>query len=126
MYKFQKRNKINKIVYSWPLIILALFLFFWMGKNVFNVYQGERLSQKNRAGAEAVYQALEEKHESMNAEIQLLKTEKGIEREIRDKFRVVKEGEQLAIIINSKGDEKAEKIEIETETIWTKIWMLFK
>ncbi len=40
------------------------------------------------------------------SEIEYLKTEKGVETELRDKFRIVKEGEQMAVIINSEEEKK--------------------
>ncbi len=45
------------------------------------------------------------KNNQILSEIEYLKTEKGIETELRDKFRVVKKGEQMAVIVNSKDKD---------------------
>jgi len=124
MYKFQKRDKIKRIIYSWPMLAFALFVIIWLGVKVLAVYKSERLSRANRDQAEEMRQLLEEEYTSINSEIQFLKTEKGVEKEIRDKFRVVKEGEQLAIIVNSDANRPGKTPTVKAETIWTKLMSL--
>ena len=112
--------KVKKILYSWPILILLLLIVLLVGKGVWGVYQSERVSLANRVSSEKEYGELKARGESISSEIELLKTDKGIETEIRDKFRVVKEGEQLAIIINSV--EKQEEISVRGDSFWKKIW----
>ncbi len=124
MSRLKNKNKINKIVYSWPVLILILIIVSLIGKSVWGVYQNEKISRGNKQYSEGKYQELKNKSDLIISEIEMLETEKGVETEIRDKFRVVKEGEQLAIIINS-GDEE-DMGEIKEEKIWVKIWNFFK
>ena len=125
-YDIKKRNKFGKIAYSWPVLILLAGLVILAGKNVFEVYKNEQTSHRNKEKSEEVFASLENRNNLIAAEIESLKTEKGIEAEIRNKFRVVKEGEQLAIIINSDKDKKKEIQSSDTEKIWTKILKFFK
>ncbi|MCK4386955.1 MAG: hypothetical protein KAV41_02655 [Candidatus Pacebacteria bacterium] len=125
-YDIKKRNKFGKIIYSWPILILLAALIILAGKNVFEVYKNEHTSRLNREKSEKVLMSLEERNDFIVSGIETLRTEKGIEAEIRNKFRVVKEGEQLAIIINSDKDKKKVIGDVEKEKIWTKIWNFFK
>lgn len=125
-YDIKKRNKFGKIIYSWPILILLAALIILAGKNVFEVYKNEHTSRLNREKSEKVLMSLEERNDFIVSGIETLRTEKGIEAEIRNKFRVVKEGEQLAVIINSDKDKNKKSDIIETETIWTKIWNFFQ
>ncbi len=125
-YDIKKRNKFGKIAYSWPVLILLTGLIILAGKNVFEVYKNEQTSHRNKEKSEEVFASLENRNNLIVVEIETLKTEKGIEAEIRNKFRVVKEGEQLAIIINSDKDKKKVIGDIEKEKIWTKILKFFE
>ena len=117
----KKRNKFGKIAYSWPVLVLVAGLIILIGKNVFEVYKNEKTSRVNREQSEKIFASLENRSNLIATEIAALKTEKGIETEIRDKFRVVKEGEQLAIIIDSDKNKKENSVSDKTETLLTKI-----
>lgn len=122
MSQLKSKNKIKRIIYSWPVLILLLIIVILIGKGIWTVSQSERLSSENKNYSEDQYNKLKNKSDTFLSEIEMLETEKGVEAEIRDKFRVVKAGEQLAIIINADDEEK--QIVGEAETIWTKIWNL--
>ncbi len=124
MSRLKNKNKINRIICSWPVLILLSVGILLVGKGVWGVYKSEKISRDNRQSSEERYGILGDKGDLITSEIKMLKTEKGIETEIRDKFRVVKEGEQLAIIINS--DDGEDQVEIKEEKIWVKIWNFFK
>ena len=117
----KKRNKFGKIAYSWPVLVLVAGLIILIGKNVFEVYKNEKTSRVNQEKSEEVFTSLENRSNLIATEIAALKTEKGIETEIRDKFRVVKEGEQLVVIINSDQNKKENSVSDKTETLLTKI-----
>jgi len=121
MSKLKNKNKIKRIVYSWPILILLLIIVILLGKSVWGVWQNEKVSNNNKELSENAYNKLENKNNFLLSEIETLETEKGIETEIREKFRVVKEGEQLAVIINSV-DSGEKDVEVEKEGLWRKIW----
>ncbi len=61
----------------------------------------------NKTKAEEALGALLSRRDFLNAEVTRLSTEKGIEIEIRKKFRVAKPGEELVVIIDDDGKEEA-------------------
>ncbi len=123
MLRFYKRKKnIGQVCCSWPSIFILLVVVFFLTKSVFNIYQEKDRSSEKRTQSELVYDELKETEDSILTEIESLKTEKGIEIELRDKFRVVKEGEQMAVIINS-GEEIDSNIKyIVNENIFQKFF----
>ena len=125
MSRLKNKNKIKKVIYSWPVLVLLFLMILLVGKGVWGVYKSEKISRQSRQLSGEEYKRLQDRSDLISLEIEMLETEKGIEAEIRDKFRVVKEGEQLAIIINS-ADELKEQVKEEKEKFWTKILNLFK
>ncbi len=49
----------------------------------------------------------------LEASIAALSTERGIEGEIRDRYRVVKQGEQMILIVNNKNDIQDQELKDE-------------
>ncbi len=121
MSRLKSKNKIKRVVYSWPVLIVLLILVLLTAKGVWGVYKSREISYNNKITSEEEYNELQDRSSSMISEIEMLETEKGIETEIRDKFRVVKEGEQLAVIINSVGDVNGIQESSPKESFWTKI-----
>ena len=122
MSRLKSKNKIKRIIYSWPVLIILLILVLLTAKGVWGVYKSREISYNNKTNSEEEYNELQDRSSSMISEIEMLETEKGIETEIRDKFRVVKEGEQLAVIINSVEDVNGIQESSPKESFWTKIW----
>jgi len=122
MSRLKSKNKIKKIVYSWPVLILLLLVVSLIAKGTWGVYKSEEISYNNKKNSEEQYNELQDRSSSIISEIEMLETEKGIEAEIRDKFRVVKEGEQLAVIIDSVGEGDDIQVDSSEESFWIKIW----
>ncbi|MEA2112917.1 MAG: hypothetical protein U9P50_03010 [Patescibacteria group bacterium] len=122
MSRLKNRNKVNKIVYSWLVLVVLVVVIVLVGKGVWGVYKSKEISFNNRMYSEEEYERLKGRSDSVTIEIEMLETEKGVETEIRDKFRVVKEGEQLAVIINSVEDDKKVEVEKEKKSFFKKIW----
>ena len=102
MSYFNKKK--NTKIYFWFLLFILFCSCLFLIKSIFYLYQGEKKSRLNRVESETILNELKEKSNQISSEIEYLKTEKGIETELRDKFRVVKKGEQMAVIINSEED----------------------
>jgi len=121
MSRLKNKNKFKKIFYSWPVFVLLLAIVLLVASGVWGVSKSERTSCGKKDSSEERYDKLEDKSDNLLSEIESLKTEKGRESEIRDKFRVVKEGEQLAIILKSVDDPECEVVEENDGNLWKKI-----
>jgi cell division protein FtsB len=103
MLEFRKKKKIRKVIYS-PIILILLFLLFViLAKGVWGVYQKEKLSAFNLKKEKIELERLQKREKTLASSIDYLKTDQGVENEIRTKFRAVKENEKVAVIIDEEA-----------------------
>lgn len=102
MGSFQENKGLKNIVYSWPVLIFLfiILLFFAWGVIRFTVKMLE--TAKNRKIAEIKTLNLTQAKIKLTNDIENLKTEKGIEENIREKFGLAKEGEGLIVVVDEK------------------------
>lgn len=102
MLEFQKKKRLRRILYNpFTLIFLAVITIFLL-KGVWGVYQKKALSLETLEKERIELAKLEVREKNLAASLDYLKTEQGIESEIRSKFRAVKEGEKVAVIIEEQ------------------------
>jgi cell division protein FtsB len=80
------------------MVILGVVLFF-LARSAFNVYHAEERSRQELLSTQQEYKNLTEKSDFLTSEIEKLGSVEGLEEELRNKFRVVKEGEKMVIIV---------------------------
>lgn len=100
MRNFQEKSKWKKFFQSpIALICLALFLLFFAWNIL--VFVGKMQdTARNKKLAEAKVVELKNEKEKLSSEIEKLGTTSGVEETIRDKFGLVKEGEDVIVIVN--------------------------
>lgn len=120
---FDQKRKLKKFLYSRPMLVILFILLLLLTKGTWNVYRKLHISQSNLDMVHRELEKLGEREQALAAEIKFLQTDTGIEAEIRDRYRVVKDGEEIAIIVND---------EVETSTttskkrgIWSKVRGIF-
>lgn len=107
MRNFQKKLTLKFILRSKPFLIFLstiLLIFAW---NVFGFWNKMQETVKNRKLVEYKISALEQQKEKFSLDIEKLKTERGIEESIRDKFGLVKDGEDLIVVVDEKPSLEA-------------------
>lgn len=123
--EFDYRKKhINNFLYSKWTILLLLAIIGFAAEATWGVYQKEKTSKANLERTEKELDRLIQREKKLKAEVARLQTDRGIEREIRSKFGVAKEGEQVVIIVEEEQEVHAEQNQ-ERETIWGKILEIF-
>jgi cell division protein FtsB len=85
------------------------------------VFQKDRLSLQNLEQERFELEKIRLREKTLTASLDYLKTEQGIESEIRTKFRVVKEGEQVAVIIDAQPASTTEKATT-TRSFWYRLF----
>lgn len=101
---FRKKNRVLKKVYSIPVLILLLVILFFVLRGTWGVYQRASLSKDKLMLAQVEVTELKKRQENISSKISRLNTNTGIEEEIREKFNVVKEGEEMVVIIDKEKD----------------------
>jgi len=88
---------------------------------VFKKANSARIS-KNSADVDLI--ELEARKEYLESSIDNLNTDLGIEQEVRSKFGVAKEGEEVVVIINGIDDEDSSSVQ--KKSLWTRIKDFFR
>jgi cell division protein FtsB len=118
MLDFQRKRNFRKILYS-PLVIVLMAVFFViLSSGVWGVYNKSKLSSANLLREQLELAKLEDRQKNLANAIDYLKTEQGLEDEIRTKFRAVKEGERIAVIIDSDKGTTTPAVQTNTSLLY--------
>ncbi len=101
MLPLEEKRKFRRILYSKPVLLVLCLLVFFMVRSTLGVYQKAKESGQNLVVTETRLDDLNKRNNYLVAEINKLSSPEGVEEEIRQKFRVAKAGEQMAVIIDS-------------------------
>ena len=91
----------RKILYSPVTLFFLALIFLFLLKSLWGAYAKASLSASNLEKEKAELERIKSREKTLAHSIEFLRTEQGIESEIRTKFRAVKEGESVAVILDS-------------------------
>ena len=111
MRNFQKKRGWKNIAQSKPVLVFLAVLVLFFAWQVLGFMRKMQVTVENRKIAEDKVAQLEKEKEKLSADIAKLKTDQGVEESIRDKFGLVKEGEEVIVVIEDKDQPKAPKQE---------------
>src|SRR5882724_2387937 len=97
----KKRKAKTRLYNKVRLIVLAIIAIFLL-TSTWRVYQKNRESRLNLAAAETQLTTLQDKQEKLTSDYAKIQTAQGKDEEIRKKFSVTKDGEQIAVIVDDK------------------------
>jgi cell division protein FtsB len=118
MREFQEKNETKKKMRSVPMLALLLIIVVLVAKGAIGVYAKEKDSRTEMNRVLQQKKDLEARLDTMNQHNEQLKTEAGVETEIRNKFDVVKQGEGVIVIV----DKDIPVIEEDNRGIVKKFW----
>lgn len=111
MREFQEKRRIKRYLFSPPVILVLAIAVALMVKATWNVYSKQQVSREKLELAHEELRKLKEREAMLASSIGKLGTEEGVEEEIREKFRMAKEGEHLIVVLDSEdkvGDNTEE------------------
>ena len=103
MRNFQKGGKLKHIMQSKPFLIFLGVIILAFIYSMFGFIGKMEETSKNREIVEDKVLELEKSREKLDSDITKLKTEKGIEENIREKFGLAKEGENMILVVEDKN-----------------------
>lgn len=120
MREFEKKQKFRNRLYSLPALALLLLVTIGMTRGAYNFIVKERESRREALALAAKVETLQKREEILMEESKKLRTEGGIEEEIKSKFNVARAGERVALIVDSEVGEVATT----TEELpwWKRTW----
>lgn len=98
MLRFREKKTFRRYIYSKTFLVLLLVVIVVVSRAVYDVYTKAQTAAAFRAEAEKTLAEMRKREAYFAGEIDRLKSDMGIEEEIRKKFRVAKEGEKVIIL----------------------------
>jgi len=98
------------------LFVIAVFL----GNAVWNTYEEYTRAKEKEQRASEELQTLAERKSELEKNLARLGTEKGIEAELRQRYNVGKEGEEVVVVLPNSN--KSEQLETEEEGFMASLW----
>ena len=111
MRNFQEKRGIRHIMQSRLILVflgVIILVFAW---SVIQLVSKAEETAKNKNIAEDKIAELQKGKEKLSSDIAKFQTEKGIEENIREKFGLAKEGENMIVIIEDKNLPEKEEVE---------------
>ena len=102
MFDFHEKRKIRNIVYSKPVVFLLVLVSIFFAHSVYNRYTVAQDMQMKLEVRKIELKDLETRAQTLEARVLYLQNERGVEEELRNRFDVVKEGEQMVIFLDEK------------------------
>lgn len=121
---FYEKRKLKKILYSKPILAILVIIVIWFSFAVRSMYKKESDTRLKRIEQKEILEELKTREWSLSEEIERLSTEYGIEQEVRSKFEVGKEGEEMIIVVDN-FEEKDLNIKDIKKIFWQKVFDWF-
>ena len=119
MRDFRQRTFIRSILYS-PLIAgILLILIFFVGHATIKMFKTYFDTRQNYEAALGEFAELKNREENIQNRINTLRTERGVEGEIRNKFGLIKEGEEVVIIVEPPVSFEGERNDNEKSGVFS-------
>lgn len=125
MREFQNKRRFKEMLHSRYALGVLFLLCLLMVRPVFNAYEKFQKSKLIRAQTQKEYALVEDRRDLLDKKIAALGTLQGKEREVREKFGFVKEGERVIVLIEEATDEKQGGT-VSDQGVWGRLFSFVK
>lgn len=126
MIPFQERKKLRKILYAKATLGVLFVLSVIVARGAWHVYQKAAIARAERTEAERSFEELAGRAKELEESITRLKSERGIEEEIRQKFTVARSGEEVVIVVDETSKKSKNGASGESISSWMKFLEFWK
>ena len=105
--RFQRKIGFREVLFSRATLVILIIISVLLLFSLLNIVKKNKETVKNKELALTEIEELKQKEIDLQSAIGDLKTERGLEENIREKFRVVKEGEELIIIVDDENTNQS-------------------
>ena len=103
MREFQQKQKMRRRLYSTPVLILLAFITVLFIRGTYVVFTKKAESETYVKALSVKADTLTKKESQLTASIASLKTESGLEKEVKEKYNVAKDGEHVVILVDKQA-----------------------
>ena len=123
---FQEKKKFHQIVYSRPTLVLLAVLLVITLNSTWKMYEKASLAREQKNRLEKELEELKARELDLQAKIANLKTERGLEEEIRGRFSVAKNGESVVVVVDPSSEGTSTQDESVIGGLWHRFLKFFK
>ncbi len=105
MFDFHEKRKIKSFLYSKVVVFVLLLIAALLSISVYHRFTTAEEMEGKLDSRRAALLELENRAEMLRTKVEYLENERGVEEELRNRFDVAKEGEQVVILINKPNEE---------------------
>ncbi len=98
-------SRLIRSPFSYVVLIVFILIF---SISAVGTYKKSRIAKQKTKQVEAQFQSLVEQEAHLKSSLEDMNTEYGMEKALREKFGIVKEGEVSVIIVDPKEEEKVD------------------
>ena len=102
---FRRKRQFKRVLYSTGVIVVLGVIVFLLGNATWDVYQKAKITDERRQEALNELTRLQKQEATLQDQLKRLQTDRGIEEEVRTKFNVAKEGENVITIVSPQNEE---------------------
>lgn len=126
MQDFKRKRFVRQMFFSYVTIALLLLVVGLLSVSVFHRFTIEREMAARKDESESELRELRLRAQALESEVRYLEDDRGVEAEIRNRFDVAKEGEQVVIIVDDTSDtDVIEPLVPATHSTTTPPWYKF-
>lgn len=103
MFDFHEKRKIRRVLYSKLFIGVVFIVALILARSAYERYRVERDMAGRLLDREQELHELQERALLLESRVDHLRNERGIEEEIRERFDVVRDGEQVVVILEDES-----------------------
>lgn len=96
-----------------------------MGKGAWGIHQKAQIALSEREIAARSLSDLEARTAELKESLTRLKSERGIEEEVRQKYTVARPGEEVVIVVDDSGKKGENSGAMEQKSFWQKLASIF-
>ena len=119
MLRASEKRVLKKILFGKIGLIVLVVVFALFANGAWGVYKKASFAKENRELAEKELHDLNEREAALQEEMTRLNTPRGLEEEIRQKFDVGREGEQLIVLVDAPEPEPV--VDVSEPSIWERL-----
>jgi len=121
---FHEKRKLKQFFYSKVTLVVLAIVVLLLLNSVWNIFLKERETNTTRKKLEREFVELQEREVLLREEIERLSTPRGVEEEIRSKFEVAKDGEEIMVIVDP-GHKDSTDTDDSRRSFWSRLFNIF-
>ena len=127
MIGFQQKRRLRQFLYSNLTLAVLFVVLIFFAHSTFKLWQKERDTKEAIDAEKSELATLAAKEASLSSRVASLKTDRGVEEAIREKFRVAKVGEGVVVVIDQSAaaDNTATGASV-LRALWQKFLSFFR